>query len=105
MRPDSMRMSWAVVGGALIGLALWWWTTREAREQARHERERRAAAQAEAARPVLYRWRDADGVLQVTAQPPRGKDAGRKYERIDREPYGGIEVHGDRNALPSDGHH
>ncbi|GAB3098458.1 DUF4124 domain-containing protein [Lysobacter terrae] len=93
-----MRLGLAIVGGLAIGAALWWWTTREEREHARVEREHKAAAAAAAARPVLYRWHDADGVLQITEQPPRGKNAGRKYERVEREPYGGIEVHGDRSA-------
>ncbi|HEV8693033.1 MAG TPA: DUF4124 domain-containing protein, partial [Lysobacter sp.] len=69
---------------------------------ARIEQERKAAAQAEAARPVLYRWRDAHGVLQITERPPKG----RKYERVDREPSGGIEVHGNRSGdLPSEKPH
>ena len=89
-----MRLGWALVGGAALGLALWWWTTREEREHARIERERKAVAAAEAARPVLYRWRDANGVLQITEKPPKG----RKYTKLEREPYEGIEVHGDRNA-------
>lgn len=89
-----MRLGWALVGGVAIGAALWWWTTRGEREHARIERERKAAAAAEAASPKLYRWRDADGVLQITERPPKG----RKYQRIEREPYGGIEVHGNRSA-------
>jgi len=89
-----MRWGWALIGGIALGVALWWWTTRDEREHARIERERKAAAAAEAARPVLYRWRDADGVLQITEQPPKG----RKYERVEREPHEGIEVHGDRSA-------
>lgn len=89
-----MRLSWAIIGGVLIGVGIWWWSTRDARELARIERERKAAVQAEAARPVLYRWRDAHGVLQITEQPPKG----RRYERVDREPYGGIEVHGNRSS-------
>ena len=89
-----MRLGWALVAGIAIGAGVWWWGTREERELARVEREREAAAAAEAARPVLYRWRDANGVLQVTEQPPKG----RKYRRIDREPNEGIEVHGDRDA-------
>ena len=93
-----MRVGWAIVGGIALGAALWWWTTRDEREHARIERERKAAAEAEAARPVLYRWRDANGVLQITEQPPHGKNAGRKYRRVEREPYDGIEVHGDRDA-------
>ena len=89
-----MRLGWAIVGGIAVGAAIWWWTTREEREHARVEREHKAAAAAEAARPVLYRWRDANGVLQITEKPPKG----RKYQRVEREPYGGIEVHGDRSA-------
>ena len=93
-----MRLGWAVVGGLALGGAAWWWATREERDHARAERERQAAIEAEASRPVLYRWRDANGVLQITEKPPRGKDAGRRYERVEREPLEGIEVHGDRGA-------
>ena len=89
-----MRLGWAIVAGIAVGAAAWWWTTREEREHARVEHERQAAVEAEAARPVLYRWRDANGVLQITEKPPRG----RKHERVEREPDEGIEVHGDRNA-------
>jgi hypothetical protein len=89
-----MRLGWALVGGLALGAGLWWWTTRDEREHARVERERKAAAAAEAALPRLYRWRDAHGVLQITEQPPKG----RKYRVIEREPYGGIEVHGNRDA-------
>ena len=73
------------------------WRARPAeteRKQARAATARRADA--EDARPVLYRWRDGAGVLQVTAQPPQGADAGRKFERIDLQPRDGIEVRGDR---------
>jgi hypothetical protein len=89
-----MRLGWAIVGGIAVGAAIWWWTTRDEREDARIERERKAAAIIEATRPVLYRWRDAGGVLHITEQRPKG----RKYERLEREPAEGIEVHGDRNG-------
>ncbi|MFC5570464.1 DUF4124 domain-containing protein [Lysobacter yangpyeongensis] len=89
-----MRLGWALVCGLALGAAAWWWTTRDEREHARIEHERKAAAAAEAARPRLYRWRDDSGVLHITEQPPKG----RKYQRIEREPYDGIEVHGDRRA-------
>jgi hypothetical protein len=89
-----MRLGWAIVAGLVVGAAAWWWTTRDEREHVRVERERQAAIEAEATRPVLYRWRDADGVLQITEKPPKG----RRYERVEREPDEGIEVHGDRNA-------
>ena len=97
-----MRLGWAIVAGLAVGAAAWWWTTRDEREHARVERERQASIEAEAARPVLYRWRDANGVLQITEKPPKG----RRYERVEREPNEGIEVHGDRGAdlpeTPSD---
>ncbi len=95
-----MRLAWAIVGGLLLGCAAAWWFFRDTPEQVRAKRERAeqaAAAEARDARPVLYRWRDASGVLQITAQPPRGKDAGRKFERVDVQPREGIEVHGDRH--------
>jgi hypothetical protein len=89
-----MRPGWAILAGLAVGAAAWWWTTRDEREQARAQREHQAAIEAEAARPVLYRWRDANGVLQITEKPPKG----RRYERVEREPEEGIEVHGDRGA-------
>src|SRR5688572_13584853 len=75
--------------------ALAWWNTRETPEQARAKQQRaeRAAIElAEDARPVLYRWRDAQGVLQLTDEPPKG----RKYERIHKDAPPVPEVRGDR---------
>ena len=90
-----MRLAWAIVGGVVIGTAVAWWANRDTPEQ-RQAKEQRAAqaaaATAEDARPVLYRWRDENGTLHVADTPPKG----RSYERIDREPREGIEVHGDR---------
>ena len=94
-----MRLAWAIVGGIVLGGGLAWWVSRDAPAQAERKQARAAAArsaQAEDARPVLYRWRDDAGVVHVTSQPPQGRDAGRKYQRIAVEPRDGIEVHGDR---------
>lgn len=41
---------------------------------------------------MLYRWEDERGTVHYSDQAPRG----RKYQRIEREPEDGIEVHGDR---------
>lgn len=73
--------------------AAWWWFTTEMprREQARARAAEAAMAQAEQA-SSLYRWRDANGVLHITEEPPKG----RKYERIGREPRDGIEISGTR---------
>ena len=91
-----MRTAWAVAAGLALGIGAAWWLARDTPAQAEAKRaraERAAAADAEDARPVLYRWHDANGVLQVTDRPPRG----RRYERIDRHPRTGIEVRGDRH--------
>ncbi|MCA1714838.1 MAG: DUF4124 domain-containing protein [Gammaproteobacteria bacterium] len=96
----QIRAAWAIVGGVLLGGALAWWLSRESPDEAAAKRERAehaAAAMAEDARPVLYRWRDARGVLQITAQPPSGPDAGRRFEKVDMQPRTGIQVDGTRD--------
>ncbi|MEN1940068.1 DUF4124 domain-containing protein [Luteimonas sp. MJ246] len=91
-----MQARWAIVAGLGAGIALAWWLSREAPgvAEARGERAQAAAdASYEDARPVLYRWTDATGVVQVTQQPP---PRGTRYEKVDIQPRPGIEVHGDR---------
>lgn len=95
-----MRVAWAVLIGIAVGTGTAWWLSRDTQQQAaaKHARaERAAAATAIDARPALYRWHDASGVLHVAGQPPHGKDAGRKYERIEKTPREGIEVRSDRH--------
>lgn len=96
-----MRIGWAIIGGIVLGGGLSWWLARDPTAVAERKQARAAAARradAQDARPVLYRWRNGAGVLQITAQPPRGDDAGRKYERVDLQPRDGIEVRGDRGS-------
>ena len=91
-----MRVTWASVLGLVAGIAVAWWLGREAPEerQAREERARAAAEAAyEDARPVLYRWRDANGVRQVTDRPP---PPGVSYEKVDIQPREGIEIDGSK---------
>lgn len=91
-----MRLAWAIVLGVVGGIAVAWWLARDTPAQSRQKQaraEQAAAANAEDARQMLYRWRDDAGVLHVTEKPPKG----RKYERIRAEPEAGIEVDGDRN--------
>jgi hypothetical protein len=90
-----MRPGWAIVAGLVLGIGAAWWLSRDSAEASRDRRQRAEHAAAENARdavPALYRWHDDAGVLQVTEAPPKG----RRYERIDRQPRAGIEVHGDR---------
>ena len=95
-----MRAAWAIVAGLALGIGVAWWLARDTPQQSEAKRRRAehaAAAAAADARPALYRWHDANGVLQISEQPPTGRNAGRKYERIDKSPRKGIEVHGDRD--------
>ena len=89
-----MRQLGLLLVAIALGVAAWWWFSSE---MPRREHERAAAAQAAMVAAeranALYRWRDANGNLQVTDAPPEG----RKYERIGREPEDGIEVHGNRD--------
>ena len=91
----QVGVGWLLIALAAIA-ALSWWHTRETPEQARAKQQRaeRATAElAEDARPALYRWRDAQGVLQLTDEPPQG----RKYERIHTDSPPAPEVRGDRD--------
>ena len=86
-----MRFAWALVAGLLLGIGVAWWLGRASPDELARKRERAeqaAAANLEDARPVLYRWRDASGALQITDTPPKG----RQYERIDKEPAPGIVI-------------
>jgi len=91
----ELRPAWIVLGLAgVAGLA--WYAARDPAAEGRAEEHREAAIEANAAAAadaaVLYRWRDANGVLQITDTPPRG----RKYERVERDAPPAIEVHGER---------
>lgn len=89
-----MRQLGLLLVAIALGVAAWWWFTSE---MPRREHERARVAQAAAVKAEransLYRWRDANGNLQVTDTPPKG----RKYERIGRQPDDGIEIHGNRD--------
>ncbi len=79
-----MRLAWAVVLGAFGAAAVAWWLAREPShgdDATREAGSAHAAARAgdATAGQVLYRWRDEDGVVQVTDVPPRGRD----YSTVD----------------------
>lgn len=73
-----MRVIHAVLAGLLLGALAWWWMGHPG-YVTRDQRAARVEAEAKAREPQLYRWRDANGVLQVTNTPP---SPGRKAERI-----------------------
>ncbi|WP_132998995.1 DUF4124 domain-containing protein [Luteimonas arsenica] len=91
-----MQTRWAIVAGLAAGITVAWWFSREAPEAAEARRDRAgqtADASYEDALPVLYRWTDEAGVVQVTQDPP---PRGRRYEKVDIQPRDGIEVDGRR---------
>ncbi|HRN62378.1 MAG TPA: DUF4124 domain-containing protein [Luteimonas sp.] len=73
-----MRLGWALVAGAVGAGVLAWWLTRADEPPPAASDDGATATQAPAAResagPVLYRWRDEAGVVQVTDVAPKGRD-------------------------------
>ena len=74
-----MRTIHALLAGLLLGALAWWWMGHPG-YVTREQRLEKLAAEAKANDPRLYRWRDANGVLQVTDTPP---PQGVKAERVD----------------------
>ncbi|TWT21215.1 DUF4124 domain-containing protein [Luteimonas marina] len=74
-----MRLAWAIVAGAVGAGVLAWWLTRDDAPSPQAQAAGTAATTpvrsgATAAGPALYRWRDADGVVQITDVPPKGRE-------------------------------
>ncbi len=72
-----MRTIHAILAGVVVAGAIWWWSG-HAGYVTESQRRERIAAEAAKAEPGLYRWHDAQGVLHITSEPPKG----RKYERV-----------------------
>jgi hypothetical protein len=73
-----MRAIHAIVGGVLLGAGVGWWTLGHPGYETDAQFRARVQKAEKAAEPVLYRWRNAQGVLQLTSEPPKG----RKYEKV-----------------------
>ena len=93
-----MRASHAIVAGVLLGVGVGWWTLGHPGYETDAQFQARVQKVEKAAEPVLYRWRNAEGVLQVTDQPPHG----RKYERVKmREDVNVIPMAPDASVSPA----
>jgi len=91
----EIRFGWAIVAGIAIGGAVaWWelghpgWETMDQKVADADKAEAGTKKAKSAAEPALYRWRDADGVLQITDTPPKG----RHYEKV--------KIREDQNIIP-----
>jgi len=84
----AMRLGLAIVAGLALGGGLGWWKLGHPGYETGAQKAARVAAAAEAARPRLYRWRNAAGVLQLTDTPPRG----RKYTVVDVDAAANVNV-------------
>jgi len=73
-----MRVAHAVLAGLVLGGGAGWWLLGHPGYESAEQKMARVEAARAAAEPKLYRWRDANGVLQLTDQPPKG----RKYEVV-----------------------
>lgn len=97
-----MRLGFAIVAGLALGAGLAWWSThRDSLPDdaippppfpVRADLPGGAAPPADKSQPrPLYRWRDAQGVLQVTDVPPTDR------------PYEQVRIRDDRNVVPMSG--
>lgn len=85
MRSFLLGVAATLLVQAALGAWLWYY------EPERLPQEwRRANPQSRDYMPVLYRWKDAQGVVQVTDRPPPGR------------PYETVTVHPDTNVAPLD---
>lgn len=76
---------------AVAAAGIWWWAPEwiPAEWRAALKRDPRDDPASREYAPVVYRWRDADGVLHVTDKPPGDRD----YEQVRIDP--------DTNIVPS----
>ena len=85
--PREIHWIWLVAAALLLGGGLVWWMD----EGSREARSRLPADRAEQhdRGPILYRWIDARGVVNITDKPPEG----RRYTIVRIDP--------NRNIVPS----
>lgn len=83
-----MRLGYAILAGLVLGGAVAWWQLGHPGWETMDQKLARVGQAKAAAEPVLYRWRDGNGMLQITDQPPKG----RKYQRV--------HIRADLNIIP-----
>lgn len=89
-----MRLGWAIVIGVLGGAAIAVWLSPAGSRWNPFSTHTPSATEVASPAgpgdpPVLYRWRDAQGIVHVAQQPPAD---GQAYERVD--------IPQERNIIP-----
>jgi hypothetical protein len=88
----QLHWGWAVIGALALGTALAWWMQPESERAHEHEADSAQRARShDAAGPTLYRWVDANGVVNITDHRP----VGRHYTIVRIDP--------NRNIVPMSG--
>jgi len=97
-------MQWflATVAALLLAAGVVWWMDRDADERRqRIEQQHREAVSDRG--PVLYRWVDANGVLNITDKPPKGRHytvVSRNLSRVSLPHFGTPDVPTDKADKP-----
>jgi hypothetical protein len=86
-----MRVGWAIAAGLLLGGAVGWWLLEREQRPDGPASPEATAASVSAPGPQLYRWRDSQGVLQVSDKPPASGD------------YEVVTLRTDQNVVPMSG--
>jgi hypothetical protein len=85
----EIKFGWALLAGLALAGAVVWWQSGHPGWETMDQKVARAEQAKAAAEPVLYRWRDRNGVVQITDTPP---PKGRKYQRV--------KIRDDQNIIP-----
>lgn len=81
--PREIHWVWLVAAALLLGGGLVWWM-----DDGSHEAQSRVPAEHTERGPILYRWIDARGVVNITDKPPSGRH------------YTIVRINPDRNLVP-----
>lgn len=70
----QLHWGWAALAALALGVGLAWWTQPASEGSHRHDSDTAQHPRSHGeAGPTLYRWIDANGVVNITDHPPRGR--------------------------------
>ena len=97
-------MQWflAAVAALLLAAGVVWWMDRDADQRRQRIEQQHRESVAERG-PTLYRWMDANGVLNITDKPPKGRHytvMRRDLNRVSLPHFGTSDEASDKAAKP-----